>query len=195
MESQLCRLLHSLPYALLLLLSVAFRCAVGTQATSLRGVAPSKLHAYQNRSVFTCTSDQREVSIERVNDDVCDCADGSDEPGTSACANGTFHCRNKGFMPRELPSTFVDDGICDCCDGTDETRGCNDSCEALGQFARSDAQAKLRRYVAGAKGRDELLSEAVRKMQGWKERSTQLEETVGRLKPLVAQLYGESTVL
>lgn len=195
MESQLCRLLRSLPYVLLLLLCAAFRCAMGTQATSLRGVAPSKLPAYQTRSIFTCTSDQRGISIERVNDDVCDCADGSDEPGTSACANGMFHCRNRGHVPRDLPSTFVDDGVCDCCDGTDETHGCNDSCEALGQFARTDAQAKLHRYVAGAKVRDKLLSEAARKIQGWKERSIQLEETVGQLKPLVAQLHGESIVL
>lgn len=28
------------------------------------------------------------VSWEMVNDDFCDCQDGSDEPGTSACSNG-----------------------------------------------------------------------------------------------------------
>lgn len=37
------------------------------------------------------SSEQVEISWDRVNDDFCDCpGDGSDEPGTSACSNGAF---------------------------------------------------------------------------------------------------------
>lgn len=193
MGSQACRLLNTGPYVVLLLFFATFECAFGAKATSLRGVAPSRLAAYKDRSTFTCTSDRKEIAVSRVNDDVCDCADGSDEPGTSACANGMFHCRNEGFKPRDLPSTFVDDGVCDCCDGSDETHGCTDSCEELGQLARTAAESKLDNYVAGAKARDEYVKDASRRLQGWKERSIRLEETVGLLKPVVAQLHGPSS--
>lgn len=39
---------------------------------------------------FACRSSSPVVSVswEMVNDDFCDCNDGSDEPGTSACSNG-----------------------------------------------------------------------------------------------------------
>ena len=63
----------------------------------------------------------------RLNDDYCDCADGTDEPSTSGCSGseadggggGRFHCNDH----TSIPASRVNDGICDCCEGTDEYRG------------------------------------------------------------------------
>ena len=56
----------------------------------------------------------------RLNDDYCDCTDGSDEPSTSACAalGSTFQCKYGGG--KSIPSSRVNDGVCDCCQGEDE---------------------------------------------------------------------------
>lgn len=69
------------------------------------------------------------LPVEYINDDYCDCLDGSDEDKTSACSNGIFQCDAELL---QLPSMYVNDGICDCCDGSDEKNNpmvsCVDQC-------------------------------------------------------------------
>ncbi|SPO07475.1 related to alpha glucosidase II beta subunit [Cephalotrichum gorgonifer] len=106
---------------------------------------------YESKDTFTCISNPSiKIDAAKVNDDSCDCPDGSDEPGTSACANlsplsppqplpgspsGTtntsnalpgFWCANKGHIGAYVPFTLVNDGVCDydlCCDGSEEYSG------------------------------------------------------------------------
>ena len=68
---------------------------------------------------FRCANGQHVIDAKFVNDDFCDCADGSDEPNTAACGgHGLFQCHVSPAL--QIPKSKVNDGLCDCCDGSDE---------------------------------------------------------------------------
>lgn len=46
---------------------------------------------------FTCIVTRELIDFDKVNDDYCDCDDGSDEPGTAACPNGVFYCESEMY--------------------------------------------------------------------------------------------------
>ncbi|XP_028143923.1 glucosidase 2 subunit beta [Diabrotica virgifera virgifera] len=88
----------------------------------VRGVHPKDSRFYEPNieNKFVCIRSLEEIDFKKVNDDYCDCRDGSDEPGTNACQTGVFYCKNQNRLPKAIHSSKVNDGICDCCDGSDE---------------------------------------------------------------------------
>ncbi|XP_022136263.1 glucosidase 2 subunit beta [Momordica charantia] len=119
------------------MISICFFFASVRSVPSLIGVHPLD-EKYYSSEVIKCKDGSRSFTIDRLNDDFCDCVDGTDEPGTSACARGKFYCRNMGSTPQFIFSSHVNDRICDCCDGSDEYDGnifCPNTCVMGGNIA------------------------------------------------------------
>ncbi|KAI8321095.1 hypothetical protein GQ54DRAFT_325403 [Martensiomyces pterosporus] len=146
---------------------VRLSLALAGSAGGIRGLDPALADKYRPNAHgnFACLDGSAEIPFARVNDDYCDCPDGSDEPGTSACNNGSFYCANAGHIPARIDSSKVNDGICDeqCCDGSDEWDSdarCANRCEEIGQRHR-EKQAEIEAAAsAGGKRRTELVREA-----------------------------------
>ncbi|KAI1276935.1 glucosidase II beta subunit-like protein-domain-containing protein [Xylaria sp. FL0933] len=132
----------------LMLLGIIAQNGIAKASSLPRGVGPEFAKFYEIKDTFACLAHPSIVlKFSQVNDNTCDCPDGSDEPGTAACAfldslspvqplpaslSGTtnttnalpgFWCANKGHIGAYVPFMFVNDGVCDydlCCDGTEE---------------------------------------------------------------------------
>lgn len=155
-----------------------------------RGVPLSKASLYSPTKDFTCFDGIITVPFSYVNDDYCDCFDGSDEPGTSACLNGVFHCTNAGHRPQNIPSSRVNDGICDCCDGTDEyakPETCANTCEELGKEAKAEAQRLAELHKAGSHLRLELIEKGNKKRNEIAEQLSQLEKDKAEAEKIKAE--------
>uniref|UniRef100_A0A915PNZ5 Glucosidase 2 subunit beta n=1 Tax=Setaria digitata TaxID=48799 RepID=A0A915PNZ5_9BILA len=116
---------------------------------------------YATGETFACMDNSKSIPFSQVNDDYCDCPDGSDEPGTSACPNAKFHCLNRGFKAEDLPSNRVNDQICDCCDGSDEWDSvvdCPDICKELGAKYREEIRQKTELAKKGFVKRMDLVA-------------------------------------
>ena len=73
------------------------RQSLSGEAVRPRGVRPDLASFYDPSRDFQCLDGSATIKFTQVNDDYCDCRDGSDEPGTSACTNSNFYCPNRGF--------------------------------------------------------------------------------------------------
>ncbi|XP_032107582.1 glucosidase 2 subunit beta isoform X1 [Sapajus apella] len=128
---------------MLLLLLLLLPLCWAVEVKRPRGVSLTNHHFYDESKPFTCLDGSATIPFDQVNDDYCDCKDGSDEPGTAACPNGSFHCTNTGYKPLYIPSNRVNDGVCDCCDGTDEYNSgvvCENTCKEKGRKERESLQ-------------------------------------------------------
>ncbi|KAJ7992510.1 hypothetical protein DPEC_G00279420 [Dallia pectoralis] len=181
---------------LLLLVSLALVMRAGAAVEILRprGVPLTKRQFYEENKPFTCLDGSRTIPFDRVNDDYCDCKDGSDEPGTAACPNGSFHCTNAGFRPFFIPSSRINDGICDCCDTTDEYNSgaaCQNTCRELGRKEKESLQKMAEVTKEGFLLKQQLIHEAKR---GQEEKQVKLTEFQNSKKGLEEKIEGLRTV-
>ncbi|KAB0801910.1 hypothetical protein PPYR_04096 [Photinus pyralis] len=143
-----------------------------------RGVSLSRASLYNPEKDFKCFDGSLIIPFTQINDDYCDCPDGSDEPGTAACPNGVFHCTNGGHKPLNLHSSRVNDGVCDCCDGTDEYLHkhvkCVNNCFELGQSAREEAQRQAELLKIGSQIRLEFSQKGIQLKQEKKDKLSDL---------------------
>ncbi|KAM6957666.1 glucosidase 2 subunit beta [Aplochiton taeniatus] len=156
-----------------------------------RGVPLSKRQFYEENKPFTCLDGSRTIPFERVNDDYCDCKDGSDEPGTAACPNGSFYCTNAGFREAFIPSSRINDGICDCCDTTDEYNSgaaCQNTCRDLGRKERESLQKMAEVAKEGFLLKQQLIHEAKRGQEEKQGKLTELQNNKKELEEKVEAL-------
>eukprot|EP01048_Picozoa_sp_COSAG05_P025050 COSAG05_NODE_6185_length_1005_cov_0.995585_1_plen_195_part_10 len=126
------------PVLLLALLLISH--AQSERTVGIRGVPPARWARFFTVGREFLCDHGRTLRSTQVNDNYCDCDDGSDEPGTSACAHvaaahAGFYCPNTGFQSAVVFRSRVNDGVCDCCDGSDEYDGsakCANTCASGG---------------------------------------------------------------
>lgn len=86
--------------------------------TSLRGSTMTTTSTAEEIS-SVCRNGNGDNVTAVLNDNFCDCLDGSDEPGTSACSHlrpaiRLFYCSPIGSVGDAVFLSRVRDGICDC---------------------------------------------------------------------------------
>ncbi|KAF5364120.1 hypothetical protein D9756_000935 [Leucocoprinus leucothites] len=146
------------------------------------GVTPELVSKYVPKNgKWKCLDGSKEIPWAFVNDDSCDCPDGSDEPGTGACPDTYFYCHNKGHIGASIPSSRVQDGLCEpqCCDGSDELPGvCKNVCQEVGEEYRKKQEAEMKLRKTGAKIRSTYVAYAHKEKKRLEERIESLEREI-----------------
>jgi len=159
-------------------------------ASSVRGVPVRDEPRYTGLR-FTCDGGSRELSVAAVNDDYCDCDDGSDEPGTAACsgrAGTTFFCANEQSVGRSIPASQVNDGICDCCDGSDESAAsCSNRCVEEGKAIRAALAKENSERAAGLAKKQEYIAAAAASSSSSNEEA-ELEKILADIQQVDAEI-------
>ncbi|KAJ1283325.1 hypothetical protein BS78_03G119700 [Paspalum vaginatum] len=169
--------------AALLIWAAAAAAASSKLPLDTLGIPPQD-EAYYKGGVIKCRDGSGKFSRDQLNDDFCDCPDGTDEPGTSACPEGKFYCKNAGHTPVTIFSSRVNDGICDCCDGSDEYDSnvtCKNTCWEAGKAAREKLKKKIATYKSGVVIRKQEVERA--------------KEAFAKDEAELAKLKGEEKIL
>ncbi|XP_038901581.1 glucosidase 2 subunit beta isoform X2 [Benincasa hispida] len=165
--------------------------SVSSPKHQFRGISPQDEMYYKSSDMIKCRDGSNKFSKAQLNDNYCDCPDGTDEPGTSACPNGKFYCRNAGHVPLLLFSSRVNDDICDCCDGSDEYDSkvkCPNTCWEAGKVARDKLKKKISTFEEGVKIRKQEVEHAKIAIIKDEEELLKLKNEEKVLKEFVEQL-------
>ncbi|XP_059628704.1 glucosidase 2 subunit beta [Cornus florida] len=166
--------------------------SVSVPSKETLGIPPKDQNYYRTISGYIkCRDGSKKFTPAQLNDDFCDCPDGTDEPGTSACPNGRFYCQNAGHAPVEIYSSKVNDGICDCCDGSDEYDGkvkCPNTCWEAGKVARDKLKKKIATFQEGVTLRKQEVEKAKLAVAKDESELSKLKNEEKVLKGLVQQL-------
>ena len=165
------------------------------------GALPETYQRYEEsideeKNVFRCFSDKKEISLDKVNNGYPDCSDASDEPGTSTFVNHSFYCKNEGYVPEIISGWLVSDGICDCCDGSDEFFNKHVTCPNTCQSAESDRKMLFRKVTNAIKDGIDLHKERLQKgpakMILMKQRKAEIEAKIARYEEDIEKIENKT---
>jgi len=190
-----------MPPRVLLLCAPLFSLA---ESAAILGVPPEDQSKYSG-SEFRCFDGKgTPLPSTAVNDEYCDCEDGSDEPGTGACAGQTstvFFCRNEGSTPRRVYASRVGDGICDCCDGSDEASlakrmggrtPCSSTCAEQGRLEQGANKKRIEELGQALQLKEETRKKALVEREAFAKEVKKLEAALPALEEKANSLKGEA---
>lgn len=170
----------------LLLAALAGKVLCLVRGADVLGAAPEDQSRYSGGEFKCFDGKGGPLPATAINDEFCDCADGSDEPGTGACAGQTttvFYCRNEGSTPRRVYASRVGDGICDCCDGSDEASlaarlgkvACVNTCAEQGRLEAEANKRRIEELTRALQLKEENRKKALVERDGYADEIKKLE--------------------
>lgn len=163
------------------------------------GVSPEDESKY-SAATFRCIDGSGgSLPVSVINDEFCHCADGSDEPGTGACAGQDttlFYCANEGSVAKRIYASRVGDGVCDCCDGSDEASlasrspaaTCSNVCAEHGKREKEELERRADVIKRGVEKQHEVRAQSTVERANWRWEITRLAKDLPALEARLAEV-------